>query len=43
MNQVTRALGACVAVLLLASCSIGPKFVPDPTFPAAGSDLRTGR
>src|SRR5882672_746195 len=41
MNQVTRALGACVAGLLLASCSIGPQFVPDPAFPAAGSDLRT--
>lgn len=40
MKQLTRALGACVAGLLLASCSIGPKLVPDPTFPAAGSDLR---
>jgi len=40
MNQVTRALGACVGGLLLASCSIGPKFVPDPTVPAASSDLR---
>ena len=40
MNQVTRALVACVAGLLLTSCSIGPKFVPDPAFPATGSDLR---
>jgi hypothetical protein len=41
MNQVTRALGACVAGLLLAGCSIGPKFVPDPTLPPTGSDLRS--
>src|SRR5262252_1809342 len=40
MSRVTRALGACVVGLLLASCSIGPKLVPDPTLPAAGSDLR---
>src|SRR5258705_1488242 len=40
MSQVTRALGVCFTVLLLASCSIGPKLVPDPAFPAAGSDLR---
>jgi len=25
---------------LMAGCSIGPKFVPDPAFPAADSDLR---
>src|SRR5215467_1390667 len=41
MGRVTRALGACVVGLLLASCSIGPKLVPDPAFPAAGSDLRS--
>src|SRR5262244_2955228 len=40
MASVTKALGACVAGLLLAACSIGPKLVPDPTFPAASSDLR---
>jgi hypothetical protein len=40
MSQPTRALGACVALFLLAGCSIGPKFVPDPAFPSAGSDLR---
>ena len=40
MNHVTRALGACVVGFLMAGCSIGPKFVPDPAFPAADSDLR---
>src|SRR5215831_8261964 len=40
MSRVTKALGVCVAGLLLANCSIGPKLVPDPAFPAAGSDLR---
>ena len=33
MSQPARALGACVALFLLAGCSIGPKFVPDPAFP----------
>ena len=41
MGRVTRTLDACVVGLLLASCSIGPKLVPDPAFPAAGSDLRS--
>src|SRR5215467_5795546 len=40
MSPMTRPLGACVLGALLASCSIGPKFIPDTTFPVAGSDLR---
>ena len=41
MSRVTRALCACAAGILLANCSIGPKFVPDPAFPAADSDVRS--
>ena len=43
MTRVIRALCACAAGLLLANCSIGPKFVPDPTFPVTGSDLRRSK